>query len=121
MIEAVPLTPEHLARFVPEEPLAGEIPAEQFGQAAAFLCDGEVLAIAGAWDKDGAVEVGLALAVGARRYPVAMHRLARQFLEGLHLMGYSRIRAETDSPRSAAWLRRLGFDPVNGAFECRLH
>lgn len=117
MIEAAALTPEHLAAFEPERPIDGRLPGDQFGQAAVFLEGGVPLAICAVRDNEGVAEVGLVLSARARRYPVSLHRTARRILAGLHAMGFGCIRAVPDSRRSAAWLERLGFNPVDGAFE----
>ncbi len=118
MITVEPLRPEHLERFVPEVPLAKAIPAEHLGAAAVYLNGDRVLAICGGWGHEGVVEVGLAIAPEARDFPVSMHRLALEFFAGLGTMGFEKVVAERpDEARNAAWLLRLGFEPVDGVFE----
>ena len=117
MIEIEALTPENLAAFEPESPLPAPIPEKHFGHAAAFVEDGKPLAICLVVENDGAAEVGLIMSAAARRYPVSLHRLAKSMLTGLHMSGYQRIRTGADNPRSARWLRRLGFHSVDGVFE----
>ena len=117
MIEVETLTRAHLAAFEPETPMSGPIPEDQFGQAAVGLKDGKPLAIVFVWERDGAAELGVVMSRAARKFPFTLHRLARGILEGLHVMGFECIRTWPDSPRSAAWLRRLGFQSIGGAFE----
>ncbi len=115
MIEVVPLALEHLAAF--EHVSREAIPEDQFGQAAVFLDDSRPLAICIVWDNEGVAEVGVVMSEAARRYPVSMHRLAQLMLVGLHASGYQCIRAHAETPRAVEWLRRLGFNEVDGAFE----
>lgn len=110
------LRPDHLEGFASTHPLA-PIPADQWGQAIAFVMDGEVLGILGGWHNDGAVEMGLMIATEARRRPVTMHKTALKVLRDTDAAGW-RLRAWPVDYRGAQWLRRLGFEPVNsGAFE----
>ena len=115
MIEPVPLELEHLAAFPHIEPAA--VPEDQFGKGMAFLDGGNPIAICMIWDNDGVAEVGLVMSAKVRMFPVSIHRLARQTLAGLHATGYDCIRTWPDSPRSAEWLRHLGFLELNGVFE----
>lgn len=121
MIVCEPLRRDHLESFVPAVPLSEAIPEEQIGAAAVYVKDGEVLAIVGGWGGDGVAEVGMAVSVEGRRYPVSMHRLALELLHGVHLMGYTKIVAEPPSDeRATAWLLRLGFTRTEKGFEkCR--
>ena len=117
MIEVEPLTRAHLAAFEPETPMRGDVPEDQFGQAAVGLKDGKPLAVCFVGDNFGKAEIGLWMSAEARRYPITLHRLARQMLTGLHASGYQCITTTAETPRAAAWLRRLGFEENNGAFE----
>ncbi len=115
MIEVVPLAPEHLAAF--DHVSREAIPEDQFGQAAVFLDGSRPLAICMVWENNGVAEVGVVMSEAARRYPLSMHRFARQTLVGLHASGYQCIRTHAETPRAAEWLRRLGFNEVDGAYE----
>lgn len=110
------LRPDHLEGFATQYPLA-PMPDDQWGEAVAFVLDGEVLAIAGGWHREGAVEIGLLTSTEARRYPVLIHKTALKVLRDTDRVGW-RLRAWPVDYTGARWLRRLGFEPVNsGAFE----
>ncbi len=115
MIEIEPLTAEHLDAFEPETPIS--IPEDYIGLGAVGVKDGQPLAICLVVEIDGAAEIGLVMSAAARKYPVSLHRLARQMLVGLHMAGYQRITTGNENVRSVAWLERLGFRPVEGGFE----
>ncbi len=117
MIEVEPLTRAHLAAFEPETPMRGSIPEDQFGKAAVGVKDGTPLAVCLISGGFGKAEIGLWMSAEARRYPISLHRLAKQMLTGLHASGYQLIIATAATPRAAAWLRRLGFEEHNGVFE----
>lgn len=110
-LKAVPLRPEHLTGFAPDEPVAlATIPPQQFGNGFAVIDGKRTLAVVGAWkNDDGSAGLGLLLAPEARRFPVTLHRMARQTVRGLHMQGHYLIRAKARDDRSARWLRRLGF------------
>lgn len=112
-----PLAPHHLEGFATTFPM-GPIPDAQWGQAAAFVRDGEVLAICGVWKSADAAEIGLVLSTSARRYPVTLHKMAIQMINGLHLLGHEKLRAWATGEVPSKWLYRLGFGPSEtGAFE----
>ena len=115
MIEIEPLTAEHLAAFEPETPVS--IPEDHIGLAAVGVKDGKPLAICLVVENDGAAEIGLVMSAAARKFPVSLHRAARQMLAGLHMAGYRRIRTGDENVTSVAWLLRLGFRQVDGGFE----
>lgn len=109
-----PLRPRHIEAF----PKAGDLPEQQFGKAVAFVKEDKVLGVGGAWNRDGFAYVGIILSEEARRYPVAMHKLALQALKGLHALGCEAIRARAETKRDARWLLRLGFSEIaSGVFE----
>ncbi len=115
MIEIELLTQAHLDAFEPETPVT--IPEGHLGLAAVGVEDGKPLAVCLVVEKDGVAEIGLVMSAAARKYPVSLHRLARQMLAGLHMEGYQRITTGNENVVSVAWLERLGFRPVEGGFE----
>lgn len=118
MIEAMPLRPEHLRGFMPDEPVPMEaFPPEQYGHAIAVVEGGVTLAVCGGWLHDGVVTLALLLTADARKRPITLHKMVRQFIRGLHNLGHERIRTLPRDNRSARWLRSLGFYPTEqGAF-----
>ncbi len=112
MIEVEPLSQEHLDAFDPE----GEafIPKDQIGHAAVGVKDGKPLGICMAAVVDDSVVLSLVMSAEGRKFPVSLHRLARQMLAGLHSQGYECLLASAEDRRSAAWLQRLGFTPTQG-------
>lgn len=68
----------------------------------AFLPDGSRMVFLEASEED------------CKRYPVTLHRAAKQFLSEMQGQGVSRVVARVDTRREAAvrWLERLGFECV---------
>lgn len=83
------------------------------------LIDGEVVAIGGLGFPPEGPAVGFAdLKDIARQWPYAveLHRFARKVIAEAKAAGVPRIvaRADTSIEAAARWLRRLGFEPLNG-------
>jgi len=68
---------------------------------------------------DGTVWASLALAEGARRYKVTLHKAALMLLAEARAMGIRRVlaKAEKGRARAAEWLARLGFERHDEAGE----
>ena len=110
------LRPDHLKGFASTHPIA-DMPADQWGEAIAFVRGGEVMGILGGWHNGKFVDLGLFLSTEAFRYPVTMHKTALKVLADFARQGWH-LRAWAVTYQGARWLRRLGFEPVNsGAFE----
>lgn len=80
--------------------------------------DGRLVAIGGAafgMHPTAAATVFLEGSEEARRFPVALHRAALTALISLRNAGLTTIAMVVDTckPRSEAWARRLGFEPVD--------
>ena len=83
------------------------------------LIDGEVVAIGGLGFPPEGPAIGFAdLKDIARQWPYAveLHRFARRVIAEAKAAGVPRIVAKADTSIEAAarWLRRLGFEPLNG-------
>ena len=83
------------------------------------LIDGEVVAIGGLGFPPEGPAIGFAdLKDIARQWPYAveLHRFARRVIAEAKAAGVPRIVAKADTSIEAAarWLKRLGFEPLNG-------
>lgn len=79
------------------------------------LIDDEPVAVAGIAFQGGKVFAFCNLDERAKRFPVLMHKTALKILNDASDAGHRYIFATVGSePTARTWLRRLGFEPVDG-------
>lgn len=110
MIVVTPTTPEDVLEF------RHAMPPYRI-KAVTGRVDGEIVAIGGiAYLPDGTVAAFLEATDAARKHGVSLHREAKRALSDAARAGHRVVKALVDNEIEAAprWLKRLGFEPVEG-------
>lgn len=120
-----PATAEDFANYTAA--VFGEVKAVPLrARAFAGIVDGRVIGIGGIGFAPDGTRVAFAdLTDEARKYPVALHKVALKTIELAKSLGIKQLLAttQTQQPRAEAWLLRLKFEPriMNGVKVHVLH